>query len=249
MLSRTARSSVVCGFVMILAQRDARPDSPVPKTSADDDGRTGVLCLRKLPGPQAFIDEGKGASIPGQEPPARKGEAKAPRLLITVDREPAIGVDQRRGGCIDHLLLSKRHLVRLSRDGHSSEVARFGFADDKPGTTVLELRYDPFYSHGHIEPLRRQPGPTEVASCAICPDVPKMTDAWPRDVLIRGTRPHLDLVQMVPGVDVEDHGQRKVSDDQWELSARISTAGALTAVRKINVTITMLPEPGDGGQP
>jgi hypothetical protein len=176
------------------------------------------------------------------------GGSKAPRLLISVDHDSAIGVDQQRGGCIDHLLLSKRHLVRLSRDGHSWEVARFGFADDKPGTTVLQLRYDPFYSHGHIEPLRRGPRATEAASCAICPDLPKTTEVWPRDVLIRGTRLNLDQVQMVPGVDVEDHGQRKVSDDQWELSARVSTAAALASLRKLKVTITMLPEPGDGGQ-
>jgi hypothetical protein len=126
-------------------------------------------------------------------------------------------------------------------------VARFGFADDKPGITALQLRYDPFYGHAHVEPLRRQPGPTELASCAICPDQPKTTDAWPRDVLIRGTRPNLDRVQTIPGVDVEDHGQRQVSDDQWELSARVSNADALAALRKVSVTITLVPEPsGDG---
>ena len=175
------------------------------------------------------------ATIPSHEARGSNGSATAheARLLISVNGEQAIGVDQQHGGCIDHLPIAKRHAVRISRDGRSFESARFSFSDDKPGTTALELRYDPFYSHVHIEPLRRQPPPAEAVSCAICPDLPNVTHEWPRDVLIRGTRQALDKVQNVPGVEVEDHGQRKVSDDEWELFAHVSNADALAALRKI----------------
>jgi hypothetical protein len=60
-------------------------------------------------------------------------------------------------------------------------------------------------------------------------------------VLLRGTAKELDGVSILRGVDVEDHGQRKLPGGRWELSAYIADEEALKALRGLGVTVTELP--------
>jgi hypothetical protein len=145
----------------------ASAGAPTPPPSASSP-KTGVLCLRKLPGPRAFADEGKGSATPGRPPPARATPAKFPSLSVYVDEGAERFTDQTYGNCIGGLALGTRHIVHAFRDNKEIEVARFRFTEGR----TLVLRYDPFYAHIHIEPSRRKLTAVEDGTCAACPDIP-----------------------------------------------------------------------------
>jgi hypothetical protein len=173
-----ARGLAGWALVLAFAAPNAGAGGPDASAAPSASTTTGVLCLRKLPGPVAFAQEGKGSSSLGAEAPrggaAPRGAAprarQRPRLSVRVDGGPTVSVDQRRGACVDGLARDRSHLVSVARDGRLLESARFDFVEEGRPTSALELHYDPFYGHVHVERLRRPRAGVTEGSCAVCPD-------------------------------------------------------------------------------
>lgn len=131
---------------------------PVP---VDGGAQYGALCIRSLPSPDAFRNEGKGSSTAV----ARKPGAER-RFVVRVDGAQEVIVDQRHSDWIGGLSFQADHVVSVIRDGRPFLGARFSFA--RSGSSVLEMLYDPFYTVLQIEVPHHSPTTSASGSCAPC---------------------------------------------------------------------------------
>ena len=146
---------------------DSGAAAPMPSTqnagpaSVDAGAQFGVLCVRNLPGPSAFRHEGKGGL-----PEEAQKTAMERKFTVRVDGAQEVIVDQQRGDWIGGLSFQGDHLVSVVRDGRPFLAAHFSFT--RSGSSLLEMRYDPFYVSLIIEAPRRATNTSATGSCAPC---------------------------------------------------------------------------------
>jgi len=225
---------------------------------------TGVLCLRKLPPPNAFATERKGSSGPFDEDTSEtraRRMAGDQRLAVSVDRGADVIVDQKVGACIDGLALDVKHVVRSVRPGVSRQWGRFSF---EPGQPVLELRYDPFYGNVHVDtPPWLAAKTAGISSCAACDLAPaarkkrevgslvpefarnarrersEQSERWPKPATLTGPEPQMLELPKMEGLTILDHGQRRVPPDRWQIQAVIHNAQAAAALRARGIQVEL----------
>jgi hypothetical protein len=63
-------------------------------------------------------------------------------------------------------------------------------------------------------------------------------------ISVRGTRAQIGLLATISGFQTEDHGQRKLDDDLWEVSGFVRTnlaPGILTRIRALGLEAEATP--------
>jgi hypothetical protein len=172
----------------------AQANDSIPSASAHDtpSAHLGVLCIDKLPGPDAWSERGLGSSTAVVSPApeildstgisrgtkryaqgnnsARHNER--PVYFASVDGGEWKKFSQDSGNCVPDLSTKQRHTIRVI-DAQRQPVASFSFRFE-PGVTAMHVYYYSFYNSWIVDnvPKRRIEKILGTAnadiSCAVC---------------------------------------------------------------------------------
>jgi hypothetical protein len=174
----------------------AQANDSIHPTSAQDtpSAHLGVLCIDKLPGPDAWAERGKGSATPEaykrpdpfilestgkaggmrEASPQRSAAAlkERPVYFVSVDGGEWKEFTQSKGNCVPDLSIEQRHTIQVV-DAQKQPVASFRFRFE-PGVTAKHVYYYSFYNSWIVDivPKRRLEkilGSANAGiSCAVC---------------------------------------------------------------------------------
>lgn len=179
----------LCPSLLSARAGDSIPLAFPPDTTAV---LRGVLCIDKLPGPDAWAERGLGSSTAaalskpfawdstgldtGKKSPSNKSVAarleERPVYFVSVDGGEWKEFSQARGNCVPDLSIEERHSIRIV-DARKRPVASFRFRFG-PGATAMRVYYYSFYNSWIVDtvPKRRIEKIVGTAkalvSCAVC---------------------------------------------------------------------------------